>query len=1044
MASGSRMSRTQATVLAALAVNELRARDRPLWLSDAHALVTGEVGVCGADWERPELRTGVFRLLSTRHPRLATSSDFHDAARAFLAAGGAGCYASAPDEGRYRPVHSEHVASLVERVLADCAPTRRSGVNSIESLPARLAAPIGRGSGGEVAARLTVTLPEGFDLSPEPVLPLRMAAHASCSAIPIGGLLTLAKRLDDAGGVGGKRYTQTLRGLLGRLETEDGLPATELAVDSGGLQLLVAPTGMGKSALLVLLALYTAECGKTLAISVPDKRATLELVWEIERAAQILSRGISVAPLMSSDAHWEEVEDAIATPRRFDPEGRWTLDRLGYSCALSNGGSELIPPGREPCDSLVDADEPVSPSRAARVACPARGRCEKFATHREACAADVVVTNHFALIAGRLRARVDVGGDARTDLHIAELLAHRADLIVVDEVDQLQDAAVSLESQTLALADTRGGQPLGRLLAELENSLADHVIDPGWEGPFRKTLTRAAWLARQYLLLHIGAEIDGADGRLHLATEHDGALAELLGGSDDGPDLDRLCGIEPVVDEPRVEALRERVNAVVDQNDLGVSPAQAVVALNDALADWIDGADERSQATNALVHRVFRVALSATLSRLLQQLPGRPAEALPSAAEIESRLGWLRPLDVIPFGPFGRIVYGFTVSADGRRLSCSRFAGDPQRWVVQLGDTVSGALAGMRRPVLGLSATAYLPGAPVSHVPGRLRYLVPDSDDRQVAVHALSVPRDDGRLRRISGLSPARRGDAVRELGATLVQHHVRAELDRLAADAATTDRARILLVCSSYSESLQLARGVAAALGDAGRLRLVWSSSDDPAVRGLPVLHRRDLARFVETHADILIAPLATIARGYNIVLPDGRSALGAIYACVRALAPPDDPGLLLARVAAHAWAAVQPRLDGVAPGEAIRLLYSGAWGRLHRLARDNGPFATLPRELQRELATELLADLIQLIGRARRGGTSATLYLVDAAFHEGPASLPRLIADVVGRWRESGELALVSRTHAATLAAFARYADVPLAADLPAQSALSLAVGH
>ncbi|MCZ9345502.1 hypothetical protein NGM37_47965, partial [Streptomyces sp. TRM76130] len=45
---------------------------------------------------------------------------------------------------------------------------------------------------------------------------------------------------------------------------------------------------------------------------------------------------------------------------------------------------------------------------------------------------------------------------------------------------------------------------------------------------------------------------------------------------------------------------------------------------------------------------------------------------------------------------------------------------------------------------------------------------------------------------------------------------------------------------------------------------------------------------------------------------------------------------------------------------------------------------FISTAHVLQEEIVAGMVVDMIQLAGRARRGGTDMTLHLVDYAFHE------------------------------------------------------------
>ena len=88
---------------------------------------------------------------------------------------------------------------------------------------------------------------------------------------------------------------------------------------------------------------------------------------------------------------------------------------------------------------------------------------------------------------------------------------------------------------------------------------------------------------------------------------------------------------------------------------------------------------------------------------------------------------------------------------------------------------------------------------------------------------------------------------------------------------------------------------------------------------------------------------------------------------------------------------------------------------------------FTALPGETQLAIARETLNGLIQLAGRARRGGESAEIWLVDYAFHDtsGNSDLPALIRRIRDDWDSRGQLDLMRSLYGETLNAIFRFAD-------------------
>ncbi|WP_331754135.1 hypothetical protein [Streptomyces sp. NBC_00826] len=90
---------------------------------------------------------------------------------------------------------------------------------------------------------------------------------------------------------------------------------------------------------------------------------------------------------------------------------------------------------------------------------------------------------------------------------------------------------------------------------------------------------------------------------------------------------------------------------------------------------------------------------------------------------------------------------------------------------------------------------------------------------------------------------------------------------------------------------------------------------------------------------------------------------------------------------------------------------------GKLHTDPR----FSRMPKLLKAEVLAGILVELIQLAGRARRGGTPVELYLVDHAFFNQDlgCDFPRLLRFYYDQL-DTDEQDLLKRTYGSTLTAW------------------------
>jgi hypothetical protein len=303
---------------------------------------------------------------------------------------------------------------------------------------------------------------------------------------------------------------------------------------------------------------------------------------------------------------------------------------------------------------------------------------------------------------------------------------------------------------------------------------------------------------------------------------------------------------------------------------------------------------------------------------------------------------------------------------------------------------------------------------------------LPDAEgDVTVEDAAVRDADEDGRLVTISGVSAINRRYArAARLGQLLWRDYLECHLRSLSADERTRDRAKALLVTGSYSEAKVVAQSLGAAIGrkadDRVRYLVRERSLDDDRRSLLP----RELETFGHGDADILIAPLALVCRGHNILRRGGTtSAIASIFVLVRPVPPTESAARALAHVSYDAARRAQP---SSCPADALSAARRRAEQQLRLVQENAAPFGYLPAELRHHVLCDVLVDLEQLVGRARRGGTDVRLYLVDGAFQGDRVGWRDLIAKVFSTWRAEGSLERMRLLHGVFLAALERYAGL------------------
>ncbi len=312
----------------------------------------------------------------------------------------------------------------------------------------------------------------------------------------------------------------------------------------------------------------------------------------------------------------------------------------------------------------------------------------------------------------------------------------------------------------------------------------------------------------------------------------------------------------------------------------------------------------------------------------------RGALNLESASNVLSRRPPKDYEAVIPESPMGNVL-GFQFRHDDRERDGDRSGelrffhcnGVGRELLMRLGELC--AVDGRPGPhVLLMSATSWAGTSSRYHVHADVGAVLRPHDEEVEAVlgsefrkEFLYWPGNDRpKPLRLSGCDPEERPQAL------LHMLHQLAVPDRSLPDAESMldtelkeiddpDRRRILLLVGSYDEARRAAEylnqipewngRVTRLVSDDADSDTVWTRlPEDAAARTLP---RGDVKAFPSVGGDILVAPLLAVERGHNIVLRDGKAAIGTVYFLARPHPRPDDISLAIQSI--NDWAVRQLR---------------------------------------------------------------------------------------------------------------------------------------
>jgi hypothetical protein len=463
---------------------------------------------------------------------------------------------------------------------------------------------------------------------------------------------------------------------------------------------------------------------------------------------------------------------------------------------------------------------------------------------------------------------------------------------------------------------------------------------------------------------------------------------------------------------------------------------QVKIELDDALRPAVDNAHERSEAIELLLVRAWLHELDNALASLRNKTAQLRSLGLQSARKLAERLEARVAASILPYGMLGGAIVGYRVTglddADkNAELTAQCITGDPHTYTAQLGGVVALALAGVERPVMGLSATAYFPQAVREHIHAQVKWWMTDAapDSIRARRHMIKDAITDQAIK-ISGIPQAHKRRALITLGERLYDTQIHTELTRIAGN--DPDRAHAAVVVNSYEHCRYIATGIHGAGLYSGGL-CVAAPADAYRRENLPPLPpgvvelTPDEFETFPSRGKILVVPMARIARGLNIVIGT-KSAITPVYLCTRPLALLTDPPEMYASINAAGLGALPASLSAD-PIAALQAARQAAWERLGVIMRSAPGFVATGADLQEEIVAGMLVDMIQLAGRARRGGTDMTLHLVDYAFHEDSwqSDLANILRRMYDKWHPA-ERRQMNAIYREALAAFMAYAGIDM----------------
>jgi len=189
----------------------------------------------------------------------------------------------------------------------------------------------------------------------------------------------------------------------------------------------------------------------------------------------------------------------------------------------------------------------------------------------------------------------------------------------------------------------------------------------------------------------------------------------------------------------------------------------------------------------------------------------------------------------------------------------------------------------------------------------------------------------------------------------------------------------RVLLVVNSYDDVETVRQVFSDDPAWAGRYKALSKASQ---LKG-DQLSRSLIETFHQQSAEVLIVPLLSVGRGYNILDQEGGALFGSVYFLVRPYPVPNDLDYLVQILHAHLPKYMKRiQRQRLHYDSAINKLRQMSSGKLESMYQKPDYWSLLTNDEREMMGWYTFVPIWQMIGRLLRGGRDARVFFCDAKF--------------------------------------------------------------
>jgi hypothetical protein len=856
-------------------------------------------------------------------------------------------------------------------------------------------------------------------------------------------ILKIAKNLDDSIpwiNTDNSR-SKVLKRLFENITWDKNIRLTEgIKIPKGLINKINTPTGSGKSVFMRILALNQA-LNFPVVIVVDRVEEILKNILLLRKANNFLNYGLNISPYIAPKGRYGHLARIIESEKDNNKSGLFSLalKELSYICRLqkySIGEEGDFPSGKEPCFSLI-----LSQDDDKRYICPFLKKCSRFAMYKKCAKADIIVTSKMALLKSRFPLNRNSENESLESIYFLQFCLERAGLILIDEVETLQGNIADSFSEEYNLTrlfeikketeevikkfgrrKVRYGE-IKAALNNLDNVYAlteewlyhDKMKWPGYDyiKDISQTITLEALIGK---CLSIWIRL--FDFKKETISKK--LFFKLLNNNQSikRTDLTPLANNQEEINN-LYTLIKSLIRIIKKLNSLELTKDEKLDKSQSDLRNLIEdirkiNAEVTTSFKKKIAYFVEHFILLIRLRKMKKCLNDAISK-LNRISEISS--GFNHPLSKLvtrnqllsfsPYGCLGKRIYSFEYKRGDTHnsgdLKIKTMMGTPQRILEDLGNNFSQLLCEKKVSILGFSATSVFPFAFKNHTFGKIIGWMRDTGDHQnIMIDQLLFEENDNTIR-ISGSQPDNRKKNLKLLLDNCLSM-IKSELDRLREK--NPIRSKILLVTNTYKDAYVVAKKLLKTnLKSSFKVILraeYIENEDDLKDVWLPKSKLKEFGTQTET---ILISPLVIVSRGHNILNEEGTSAISSIFLLVRPLPNYTDPASIILYCGHYYMNRLKNnnKFCSDTPGNSFFSNYSLVRRDLDDYTRSFVPFSRIPyKEVKLGIVADIIVEIIQLIGRGRRGehksqdGVPISLFFIDGAFYKWKHLIKDLIKEL------------------------------------------------